>query len=515
MKKDNILAVSVLLLAIFLCSLFSFKEGVLSISLFSIFFSIIGISIVQVASKGFNKNYLMKVFLWGYSLRVLTAIGLYLFLVTFRGEPFLGGGDDYNYNIVGNRVGEFWAHYGLCSLEATSLRRTTLAWIANPGYFYVVAFFYYISHYLGGGHLLVPIFLNCLLGGLIPIFVYKVTLRVYGNQEMSKISALLAAFLPNMVLFSSVLLKDMIIVFLITLIIWYIIKFYLDGGVYSLIMLFLSAVPLIYFRKLVLFVLFISIGLFFLWTSFFSKKKKVTRVPVAIFTIIGIGLLFSLYPKQNLYEQSPSFVGFISPEIIKSRVFFNIQRAINLPESLGGESLTKIAYTSPWYLELLLRPLALLIVPFPPWRLLFDRPLPDSANIVYFPGTLVWYILMPLFVFGIIHSVRFIIREKSPPASFICGLTLILFFAIASYEITLRYRLMCMPSAIILIAMEISHHLRPKDLVPFYVTFYSLLTTTYIFLKYKNVFPIQFLFMVGSIFLITAYFMWKRPFLRR
>jgi len=508
MKKDNILAVSVLLLAIFLCSLFSFKEGVLSISLFSIFFSIIGMGIVRAASKGFNRDYLVKLFLWGYSLRILITITLYLLLITFRGEPFLGGGDDFFYNKIGEILSEIWVSSGFYSLG----QLPELAYRSfDPGYFYVNAFFRYISNYIGGGHLAVPILFNCLIGALIPIYVYKIAFRVY-NEKIANISALFAAFFPTMVLYSSVLLKDTIIIFLITLIAWYTVNFHLGKNKYSLVMLALLAVPIAYLRGNIFLPLSLFVALCVLLSSISSRNGKITRVPAAI-SIIAMGIVFFSYQAEQIEGGKVTFR--VSQSLEKSKNFleFMKQKASTLEKEpmLGGKSITSLIYNSPWPLSPLLRPLSLLIMPFPPWGPVAKTALSGSwIPIIEFPG-LVWYILMPLWAFGLIYS----IREKRLASFFVYGLNILCFSMVGYVEIGVRHRLMGMPLALILAAVGITYGPAFRRLVPLYVVFYSLLVLIYLFLKYEDTLPLQFLSKTGIIILITAYIIWKISSFRR
>jgi 4-amino-4-deoxy-L-arabinose transferase-like glycosyltransferase len=460
-------------------------------------FSIIGLYTVHAGSKKFDRNYLVKLFLWSYSLRVLMAIVLYLLLFTFRGEPFLGGGDGFDYYVVGRWLGKSWAGCGFYVMEKS----------CQPAYYYVVAFFYYISHYLGGGHQLVPIFFNCMLGALIPVYVYKIAFRLY-DHKIARTSALLTAFFPHFVTYSAVLLKDIIIVLLITMSIWHLIEFQVNRRFSSLIMLILSLSPLPYFRMNILWVLFLYIALHFLFSSIFSRKGNVSIMIAGILVICIIGILFSNLHRKEIFR----FGGFMEQERLEYMVDY--QRALEFrkmsKESLAGESLgAKFLYETSLPMQVFLRPLFLLINPFPPWGPLLRETSTNEWNSkVYLPGGLVWYVLIPLWAIGLFYS----IRKKRLSAFPIYGANIIIFFIVAYWNMSIRHRLMCMSTAMILAAVGIHHRPSYRTLITSYIVFYSCLINAYLYLKYlKHTISLPYLvFMGGMIILILSYGKLKR-----
>lgn len=500
MTKVSILAMLCLLAVIVLCGLFGLKEGFLSIPVVAIIFSIIGINIVRGGSKEFNRNYLVKLFLWGYSLRVFIAIVLYVLLLTFRGEPFLGGGDDFFYYVVGRSLGESWAVSGFHGMERN----------VQPAYYYVVAFFYYISQYLGGGHQLVPIFFNCFLGALIPVYIYKIAFRVY-DHKIARTSALLTVFFPHFVTYSAVLLKDIIIVFLITLSIWYLIEFKLNKKVSNIIMFCLSISPLPYFRMYVLWLMFGYVTLSFLLTLVFSRKGRFSLMIVGVLIILTMGVHFS-----NLYRQGTfMFGGFMNQERLEYIIESQRERMSHklFKRSFGGESLgTKFLYETSLPIQLFLRPVFLSINPFPPWgALLRKTPTNEWNGKVNIVGGLVWYFLMPLWALGLFYS----IRDKTVSAFPVYAINLLFFLMIAYYNMSVRHRLMCMPTAMILVAVGI--HCRPAYLkgltfINIYILIYSCLITAYLYLKYfKDIIsPVTLVSLAGMIILILSYTKLKR-----
>ncbi len=111
--------------------------------------------------------------------------------------PGLGGGSDYlAYETLGWRQAELWraGHFG---------------WIItyqDAGYFAIVAGVYTLT----GRHPVAPTLLNALCGALAAVLTYRLADRLFGRR-VARLSGGLAAYIPTLLFWSSILYKDVII----------------------------------------------------------------------------------------------------------------------------------------------------------------------------------------------------------------------------------------------------------------------------------------------------------------
>jgi hypothetical protein len=91
------------------------------------------------------------------------------------------------------------------------------SWDAGTGYYHLVNMIYAIFW----PNILLPKALNSLWGALLPFFAYDLGERLFGDSKAAWRSFLFAAFLPPLVLFSAVNLKEMPTAFLLVLTVWF------------------------------------------------------------------------------------------------------------------------------------------------------------------------------------------------------------------------------------------------------------------------------------------------------
>src|SRR5262249_10998023 len=156
--------------------------------------------------QGANSTFLLRVFVAGLLLRVL--LGSLIF--AFRGQDFFGG-DAITYDFFGNCQLLAWGGDRYAAMQVNRFIGTTEA--SGWGMVYLVAAVYGLI----GRNMLAIQLVNAVLGGVTAPIIFLCAQHVFGNLRVSRFAALLVAFYPSLVLWSSQGLKDGPIVFCLTL----------------------------------------------------------------------------------------------------------------------------------------------------------------------------------------------------------------------------------------------------------------------------------------------------------
>jgi len=91
-----------------------------------------------------------------------------------------------------------------------------ISWNEGKGYYHLVSMLYSAF----GPNFLLPKVVNTLIGSLIPFFLYDLSRQCFNEPKAAWRSFLFAAFLPPLVLFSALSLKEILTVFLLVLTLW-------------------------------------------------------------------------------------------------------------------------------------------------------------------------------------------------------------------------------------------------------------------------------------------------------
>ncbi len=142
---------------------------------------------------GEERRFLWRIFLLGLGLRVAVAS-----LIALLGLEEFFGGDAQTYDWVGWAIARFWSGESAFSVRPAG----------QPGYFYVVAAFYFVF-----GHApFLGVLVNCVLGACHALLVYRIAALTF-DRHVARGAALLTACFPSLVLWSAQLLKDALVIF--------------------------------------------------------------------------------------------------------------------------------------------------------------------------------------------------------------------------------------------------------------------------------------------------------------
>jgi hypothetical protein len=402
-----------------------------------------------VAAQG-DSGFLLSIFLTGFLLRIFLSVGLYVYCLPFGyfdGKLGFQGffiEDGWGYYHNGLLLNNFWQSGFFPNTDTFHLyyshSRTASAYDYLNGL---------IVTWLGKSPL-VLFFLNSLLGALSIILIYLICLRLIGKGP-ARYAAIFYCFWPSIVLWSTQNLKEPICSFLIYLGLlglltlskkfspWYILWFILCT--FGLLKI---RPPLAATMGMIFFVFFISLIL--------GKRNKVIFITGGL--ILGLGIFWFL----RHYPALPFVKGLIFKEgrfdvsyLLNSLNYTRTSRAFG-----GSAIMPGLEYKSLFHL-LAFMPVGLILVFFAP----FPWQLGSAMQLMAFPETLIWYVLFPFSMLGVVHSFRNNRHQTTIIVAYILMTALILGLGEGNIGTLFRHRSIIM--GLCLIFAGIGMKLRKKE----------------------------------------------------
>lgn len=315
-----------------------------------------------------KKLSLKTIFIFAMTLRVGIALIMYFYsLLKGNGGFYSFAPDAEYYHYAGRMIASYW-HGNTYNLGVP---------IANY-YVYFIAAIYYVF----GPVEIIPIFINILLNCLLVIIIYFVV-NMLSDNNSAKLAAVIIGTWPSMALFSTQILKDSLIIFLIYLIIYSFIKIQKQMKPNLFIVIFaLSVYFLTLLRWYIAVFLFIALIGSILYNIFFLKQKinyRYLGYLTLIVFILNLNYLYSfLTVKQTIH---------------------NLNNYRNNVYAIGDSALPKYDIENPFsmFKAIVAGLVNFLFRPFP-------RDLQDKSIIMQLLIPLemiIWYILTGLFFFRI------------------------------------------------------------------------------------------------------------------
>lgn len=326
-----------------------------------------------------DRKFLIIALLVGFGLRIfLTAVLHYDSCVQGNeGFFFL---DDVLYDKIGWTIAQEWknGHFADLSLIPASVRPAL-------GYFYFNAAVYYL---FGHNLLLIKIF-NCLLGVLTIVLIYKIAKFIY-DRRVAMIASTLTCFFPNLIFWSCFNLKDTLLMFLMCLIVWESLKLKEGFGWYRYIIIFGSLYFLIIIRWYLAALLAILILVPFFFAIFKTKKNRKKYIFSFIIFLILLGICTGM-----------SRYGIFGINILEGKFGTLSWYQIRMASIMSQESIfAGVTLHTP---QEMIRFLPVGMAHF------LLGPLIWSIEPLFWPlaiGTLMWYVLIPFVLYGILYSIK-------------------------------------------------------------------------------------------------------------
>lgn len=353
-------------------------------------------TVISLVRSGEERTFLMRLFILAVLTRILVASLIYL-----AGWQEFFGGDANTYHLFGESLNQSWHgddyHSGR---YAAFIQSGAGAW----GMLYVVAGVYEV---LGNSNMFAIQLINASVGASTAIVVYYVTQTLFNNSRVSKLAALLVAFFPSLILWSSQALKDGLIIMALALCILATLRLMEKITVSYLLVLGVCLAGLLSLRFYIFYMMAAAVAGSFV----IGMKSADARNFIQRFVAIGlIGLAFTWF----------GVIRFATTQFEKygNLQMVNQSRMDQARNSESGFAKDVDVGTTEGALTVIPIGLVyLLFAPFP-WQLASLR------QSIALPEMIVWWAAFPLLVLGWWYAVKHRLRHVAPIVLFTTMLTL-------------------------------------------------------------------------------------------
>lgn len=388
MKK--LLVILSVLLMIFIVALESF-EGAVAVMVVTV----MSVAVVfLIKQKTEQSEFLIQVFLAALIVRIIFG----MFIHIFELRPFFGG-DALTYDSLGNRLVDIW--FNNFSPNDPWSQKALSTSLPGWGMHYLTGIIYSIT----GRNILAAQFFCAVFGAATVPLVYLCAKKIFHNQKVGTISALLIAFFPAFIIWSSQLLKDGLIVFLLVLAMTLVLQLQEKLNYASVGLLIFSLFGILSLRFYIFYMVALAVAGSFVVGLKNTTKSVVTRLVVLI--MIGISLTYL------------GVMRYASSDVEEYASLERIQRSraglANAESGFGDD--VDVSTTEGAITAIPVGLLYLMLAPFP-WQMTNFR------QMITAPETILWWILLPFMFTGIWYTIRYRFRKAIAVLIFTVMLTL-------------------------------------------------------------------------------------------
>ncbi|HEX8639391.1 MAG TPA: glycosyltransferase family 39 protein, partial [Pyrinomonadaceae bacterium] len=256
----------------------SFPNGAIAALLLTVF-SLTVVSLIRYYAPE-DKEYLTNIFL----LALLARVCFGVMINYFNLQEFFGG-DANTYDGVGYRLVQIWQGEAI-NLNDQWAKRAASTDDVGWGMYYLTAIIYFIT----GRSMLVAQSFCAVIGAATAPMIYFCAQKIYQNQRVAKISALFIAFFPSFIIWSSQLLKDGLIIFLLVCTMTMVLQLQKKFSLPALAVLIFSMFGVISLRFYIFYMLAAAVaGTFVIGSG--GSVKSMTRNLIAI-VLVGLALTY-------------------------------------------------------------------------------------------------------------------------------------------------------------------------------------------------------------------------------
>ncbi len=400
-------------LLVIICAVFALgmifldlREGALSV-LVVLALTVPAVFLIRYYSE--EKTFLTRVFLVALLTRL--SIGLAIHFLNLRSQF---GPDAFTYDTIGWYLAELWHGVPLSS-EDVSYRMQSFndsGWGMN----YLVGVIYFIC----GRSMLAAQSFCAVFGALTAPMIYFCAEKFFHNQRVAKISAWSIALFPSFVIWSSQLLKDGLIIFLLVFTMTMVLHLQKKISYSAILLLILSLLGIISLRFYIFYMMAIAVAGSFVAGLSTSIQSVVRNIAAVV--IIGLALTY-LGVLQNATSQADQFGSL--ERVQRSRQALAQTADSGFGKDLDVSTPTGAVAAIPVGLSYLM------LAPFP-WQV-------EKLNqLLILPEMFVWWALIPLLISGLWFTIKY--RLRSSLAVLIFTLMLTLAYSIFQGNVGMAYR---------------------------------------------------------------------------
>lgn len=391
MSKSRIIAV-VGSLPLFLLAIFLPNVGISLIA--SAIIASITVVIIQRSTD--DPEPVIRIFLFALGVRLITGMLLHYYDL----RSFFGG-DANTYDNIGYSLSLIWNGQAseFSRQEIFNATRTT-------GSGWGMGYFVGALYWLFGRNILLPQTICGTIGAAIVPAVYFCSQKIFANKRVSLMAAYAVAFFPAMVIWSSQLLKDGIIIFFLVVAMIMVMKLQEKLDVWAIIILGLCLFGILSIR----FYIFYMVSAAVLGTVFIGRanSKQTMAARISALIILGVGLTY--FGVIRLASNDLEKYG-----DLKSVQLSRLDLAKSADSGFGSE--VDVSTPTGAIATLPIGLTYLFLAPFP-WEA------KNLRQAITIPETLIWWGLIPLIFSGVIYTVRNRLRRALPIVIFSLMLTL-------------------------------------------------------------------------------------------
>ncbi|MGI8812957.1 MAG: phospholipid carrier-dependent glycosyltransferase [Pyrinomonadaceae bacterium] len=334
-----------------------------------------------------EKIFVTKIFLIALAVRL--AFGILVHFFDLR-EFF--GGDANTYDIRGNLLAELWAGRG--SASATT---------SGPGWgmYYIVGGLYTIF----GRNILAAQSFCAVFGAATAPLVYFCSQKLFKNRKVSRFSAIGVAIFPSFIIWSSQLMKDGLIIFLLVLSFTMVLQLQEKFNYGAVLLLVFSLFGIIALRFYIFYMVAIAVAGSFIVGTTNSIQSLVRRSLVLV--LIGVSLTY-LGVIRNAGVDFENYGDLKRVQISRldlSRAGSGFGEKVDVSTPEGAISVIPLGFAY------------LMLAPFP-WQMANLR----QASTL--PEVLLWWSMIPLLISGLWYTMKNKLRAAFPVLLFTVMLTL-------------------------------------------------------------------------------------------
>lgn len=341
-----------------------------------------------------DKEFLTSIFLIALLARLLFGLTIQLLDIKILIAP-----DSVIYDILGWRLVEIWQ--GLPVPNDYLTMRVTMTSGPGWGMNYVVASIYLIC----GRSILVAQSFCAVVGAATAPVIYFCSEKIYHNRRVAKLSAVFVALFPSFIIWSSQLLKDGLIIFLLVIIMTIIMQLQKKFSYSAVIILLLSLFAILTLRFYVFYmVAFAVAGSLVIGLS--PSVRSIVRNTVII-VLLSVGLTYL----GIIQTAGTDFERYLSLE----RIQYSREYLASFNSGFGED--VDVSTTQGAIMALPIGFSYLMFAPFP-WEV------NNLRQAVTLPEIFLWWAMIPLLISGLWYTIKNRLRAATPILIFSLMLTL-------------------------------------------------------------------------------------------
>ena len=376
-------------------------------------------------------NFLFGFYLIGFGIRVFLSFLSYnvsFFLKGNYSPGFIFPNDAWSYSQQGWQIAKFLERGITVTRETFGSDPNMYVW-GRSGNITEYDFFSSFIYSITGYSPLSLFFISGLAGSLAALFIYLIAKELF-SKNVARVSCLFAFFWPSFILWSTQNLKDPVIAMFVCILLWTIFYIYRHASPGFLLLSFISVLALL--KIGLIYLVIIASMIFFTGLFLFIKylfKNKFVVILIVCFIILAVSLLFSkpilsYISKHSVYD------------ILRHDTIFEFLDYRRSGGTYGRLALFKDANISSFDKAMAFAPLGLLYAIFAP----FPWQLGSINQIIAVPETMLFYILVPFTLKGIVFAYKKRVNQSVLLLSIIISILLFLTLAEGNAGTLFRHR---------------------------------------------------------------------------